>query len=165
MNTDNFNKLVGVYTQKSKRPNGSDNTLAENISYELDNDIRIATAKDIVIIDRDAELLHCICINDDPISQGSFPVKVISAELESIQRIEGIFSRDNFAKLLASSIFANITTEEQRQFISTWADSIKSQPRQDNRPHPYYKDNPDIIANMPSKSITRDDNDSIATAE
>ena len=157
MEQSNLELIYYAYKAKATRPDGSNSSIGEYLNFQLDNDIDLVTSKDAIILDGNNKLIHCICLNTDPKSQPDFPVKIISAEFDSVQRIEAVLSRENFAKFLDDGFLATLITSEQKELLIKITDSWKSFARQDNRTHPYFKPNNDVVTNKQSNIHMRDD--------
>lgn len=158
MTPEQIKLIVEAYLKAANRPDGRASTISEYIRYILDGDIDLVTSKDCVILDEEKQLIHAIFVNEDMTSQASFPIKVLSADYSIIQKIEGVFSQENFEKFLNEGFLADLLSEEKKKFIIDYTRSRSNcmQAQQPKEAEPFFKDNP-VITPMPHKVITRDD--------
>ena len=158
MTSDQIKLLKESYYKKTKTPDGSrDTTLGEYTKFCLDGGIEFVSGKDIVVYDDANEMLHCMCLNSDAITQANFPIKVISSSYEWVQQVESILSRNNFETLLNEGFLSSILSDSQKEFIKKWAKTIgKIQAQQPSDAEPYYTQEPTVIP-MYTKSLKRDD--------
>lgn len=146
MTSDQIKILKDTYMTESTKPNGKTGTLGEYMRIRLDGDIDFVTSKDFVIFDDSNELLHCVCINDNAISQADFPVKVISSEYGIVQQVETVMSRKNFETFLNSGFISNSISDEKKKFMLKWSqENVRNQALQPMDPEPAYEDNTKII--------------------
>lgn len=158
MNANQIAILREAYMLEASRPDGRKSTAGEYMRFITDCNLEFVTSKDMVLMDDTNEMIHCICINEDMVSQADFPVKIISAPYEDIHSIESVMSRDNFKKFLNSGFLNNISgfSADKKAFMVKWCDNIKIQAQQAIRPYPHYDQNPTIIPKH-ANSIPRDD--------
>lgn len=158
MTPEQIKLIVEAYLKAANRPDGRASTISEYIRYILDGDIDLVTSKDCVILDEERQLIHAIFINEDMNAQASFPIKVLSTDLSIIQKIEGVFSQENFEKFLNEGFLADLLSEEKKKFIIeyTRARSNNMQAQQPREAEPFFKSNPTVIP-MPHKRIEREE--------
>ena len=158
MTSDQIKLLKESYYKKTKTPDGSrDTTLGEYTKFCLDGGIEFVSGKDIVVYDDANEMLHCMCLNSDAVSQANFPIKVISSSYEWVQQVEAILSRNNFETLLDEGFLSSILSDSQKEFIKKWAKTIgRIQAQQPSDAEPYYTQEPTVIP-MYTRSLKRDD--------
>ena len=155
MNADQINVLKTSYDTKSTRPDGKASTLAEYMRFVTDCNIEFVTSKDLVVTDDVNGMVHCVCMNEEPQSQCTFPVKLISTPYEDIHSIEAVFSQQNFEKFLESG-FLNGISADKKNFMIKWTRDLHMQAIQPSRATPYYTQVPKVI-NMVNKALARDD--------
>ena len=158
MTPEQIKLIVEAYLKAANRPDGRASTISEYIKYILDGDIDLVTSKDCVILDEEKQLIHAIFVNEDMTAQASFPIKVLSTDFSIIQKIEGVFSQENFEKFLNEGFLADLLSEEKKKFIIdyTRARSNKMQAQQPREAEPFFNTNPTIIP-MPHKRIEREE--------
>ena len=145
MNLEQIKLLKDSYMQEAKKPDGKPGTLGEYMRFCLDGGVEFVTSKDFVVFDDTNELLHCVCINDNMQSQANFPIKIMSSEYAMVQQAETIISKENFEKLLESGFLSTMVSQEKKDFMLKWADTINNQAIQPMDPEPAYKDDLKII--------------------
>lgn len=158
MTPEQIKLIVEAYLKAANRPDGRASTISEYIRYILDGDIDLVTSKDCVILDEEKQLIHAIFVNEDMTAQASFPIKVLSTDYSIIQKIEGVFSQENFEKFLNEGFLADLLSDEKKKFIVdyTRARSNKMQAQQPREAEPFFNTNPTIIP-MPHKRIEREE--------
>ena len=158
MTPEQIKLIVEAYLKAANRPDGRASTISEYIRYILDGDIDLVTSKDCVILDEEKQLIHAIFVNEDMNAQASFPIKVLSTDFSIIQKIEGVFSQENFEKFLNEGFLADLLSEEKKKFIIeyTRARSNQMQAQQPREAEPFFKTNPTVIP-MPHKRIEREE--------
>ena len=158
MTPEQIKLIVEAYLKAANRPDGRASTISEYIRYILDGDIDLVTSKDCVILDEERQLIHAIFVNEDMTAQASFPIKVLSTDYSIIQKIEGVFSQENFERFLNEGFLADLLSEEKKKFIIeyTRARSNQMQAQQPREAEPFFKNNPTIIP-MPHKRIEREE--------
>lgn len=158
MTKDQVTLLKTDYMKEAKRPDGKTSTAGEYMRFCLDGNIDFVSSKDCVIFDDTHNLIHCICINDDPRGQAMYPLKVMSADYGIIQQIETVMSRENFEEFLNSGFISKLISEEKKNFLINYARSIRNQALQPQEAEPYYPPkNEPIIIPMHNTRIPRDD--------
>lgn len=160
MNTNQIKLLRDSYNSKANRPDGRESTLSEYMRFITDCNLEFVTSKDLVVPDDANELLHCVCMNNDPISQCTFPIKVISTPYEDIHSIEALFSQENFEKFLDSGFMKDISIDK-KNFMIKWTRGWPMQATQPSKATPYYTQVPQVI-NMVNKALARHDDATIS---
>lgn len=155
MNTEQVNALKNSYFVESNRPDGKKGTVGEYMRFVTDCNLEFVTSKDMVVTDDKNSMVHCVCLNEDVLTQASFPVKIISAAYEDIHAIEAIMSPENFEKFLQNGFLKDISVNKKKYMVK-WFRDIPMQKQQTNKATPYYEQKPAIL-NMVDNSITRDD--------
>lgn len=155
---DSYMKEVTHHSDPTRK-----NTLGEYIRIILDGGIEYTTTADFVIFDDENEMVHCICLNDEPNSQYDFPIKVMSSEYAIIWHIESIFTKDNFYTLLNEGFLSSMMNDAQKEFVKTWVKSTNNQAIAPIEATPYYTQNPTITHKKVSV-IPRDDGIKRATS-
>lgn len=165
MNLEQINLLKESYYKKTKTPDGSrDTTLGEYMRFCLDGGVDFITSKDLVVYDDENEMIHCMSLNSDAVSQANFPIKIMSSTYGMVQQVETIMSRENVDVLLNEGFMSNLLSDSRKKFISDWAKEVgKIQALQPNHPDPYYTQNPTVIP-MNTKKFKRDDGIEHATS-
>lgn len=157
MTSEQIKVLKETYMTEATKPNGNPGTLGEYMRFLLDGGIDFVTSKDFVVFDDSNELLHCICVNDQAVSQADFPVKVISSEYAMVQQVETIMSRKNFEDFLNSGYISGMISNEKKEFMLKWSqENIRNQALQPMDPEPAYKDNTKVIP-MHATKLERED--------
>lgn len=155
MNEAQVKLLKDSYMKKATRPNGTNGTSGEYMRFITDCNLEFVTSKDMVIADDTNGLVHCVCLNEDVLTQGTYPVKIISAPYEDIHAIEAVMSRENFEKFLDEGFLSNLSVDK-KNFMIKWFRKIPMQRQQASKATPYYTQKPSIL-NMVDNAITRDD--------
>lgn len=158
MNVDQIKILRESYNVEAERPDGRKSTLGEYIRFITDCNLEFVTSKDLVLCDDTNSMVHCVCVNEDPYTQASFPAKIISAAYEDVHAIESIMSRENFEKFLESGYFNNIEgwSDAKKEFMLKWIQGVRIQAQQPVRPTPFYTEQAGVIS-MPSMPMKRED--------
>lgn len=156
MEASHISVLKESYMKEAVRPDGRKSTLGEYMRFITDNNLEFVTSKDMVFTDDENSILHCVCLNEDMVSQADFPVKIISAAYGDIHAVEAIMSRTNFKKFLDEGFLSGLMKASQKDFMIKWIDNINIQAQQPSKATPYYTQKPDIIS-MPNKIMPRDD--------
>lgn len=158
MDASQIKILKDSYNKESTRPNGTKSTLGEYMRFITDCNIEFVSSKDMVLCDDANNIVHCVCVNEDMVSQATFPVKIISAPYEDVHAIETIMSRENFESFLDEGFFSNIEgwSDEKKEFMKKWARGLKIQAQQSPYATPFHTDTAGVIS-MPNLSNVRDD--------
>ena len=144
MNVDHIKLLRESYMTEATNPDGRKTTTGEYMRFITDCNLEFVTSKDLVITDDDNGIVHCICLNEDMVTQASFPVKVISAAYEDIHAVEAIISKDNFENFINNGYLSDIINDKKKEFILRWCNNIKIQSQQPVRATPYYTQTPTV---------------------
>lgn len=155
MNAVHVKILRDSYMAKSVTGNS---TQAEYMRFITDCNLEFVTSKDFVVADDTNGIVHCICLNEDMVTQADYPVKVISAAYEDIHAIEAVMSQANFEEFLKSGFLNNVEgfSNVKRELLMKWSRDIKIQAQQATRATPYYTQEPTIVP-MGTNTIIRDD--------
>lgn len=157
MNANQVNTLKNSYNKKATRPDGKDGTTGEYMRFITDCNLEFVTSKDMVVTDDNNGMVHCVCLNEDVQTQGSFPVKIISAPYEDIHAIEAIMSQQNFERFLDEGFFKDIgLSDKKKEFMIKWTRGIQMQKQRASKATPYYTQKPTIL-NMVDNTIARAD--------
>lgn len=156
MNLEQIKLLKDSYMLEAKKPDGKPGTLGEYMRFCLDGGVEFVTSKDFVVFDDTNELLHCVCINDNMQSQANFPIKIMSSEYAMVQQAETIISKENFEKLLENGFLSTMISQEKKEFMLKWADTINNQAIRPMDPEPAYKDDLKIIPRYTTVSERED---------
>lgn len=116
------------YYKKSVGPDGvTAQTLAGYMKLTTDSNVDMCTGKDLVLIDGDNELVHCVFVNDDHYTQEKYPVKMISTSFEHIHAVEAVFTRNNFELLMSEGFLKDLVDGPKKAFITDWLDRLNIQ--------------------------------------
>lgn len=157
MDARHVSALRDSYFKESTRPDGRKSTLAEYVRFITDNNLEFVTSKDMVFTDDSNEIVHCVCLNEDMVSQADFPVKIISAPYGDIHAIEAIMSRDNFKKFLDDGFLSTLMKSSQKEFMIKWIDSMNIQAQQPSKATPFYTQKPTITSKSSAIKPREDD--------
>lgn len=152
--------LKEAYMVESTRPDGSKSTVGEYMRFVTDCNLEMVTSKDMVLFDDTNQAVHCVCYNEDGMSQPNFPVKIISAPYEDIHTVETIMSKKNFEKFLSDGFFNNLPdfNDEKKKFMLNWANGIATIKQKSPHHTPVYTDNykvPVVASVSDSASIAK----------
>lgn len=155
MNANQIQVLRESYNKQATRPDGKAGTTGEYMRFITDCNLEFVTSKDMVVTDDNNGMVHCVCLNEDVQTQGTFPVKIISAPYEDIHAVEAIMSRENFEKFISDGFLSGISAE-RKDFMVKWFRDINMQRQQPSKATPYYEQKPTIL-NMVDKNMPRED--------
>ncbi len=138
MNADAIKKYVDMCMTESTRPDGTRSTMAESTIFHFANGLACSTSTECVLLDDDLNMVHAITINNDPVSNPTYPIKIFSGDYSAITHIEGLFSEDNLEKVLNQSpVFAKVS-QEKKDFIIEWCRHIRNQAIQPIDREPFF---------------------------
>ena len=155
MNANQIEVLRESYNKQATRPDGKTGTTGEYMRFITDCNLEFVTSKDMVVTDDDNGMVHCVCLNEDVQTQGSFPVKIISAAYEDIHAVEAIMSQENFEKFINEGFLSGISAKK-KNFMIKWFRDIDMQKQQSSKATPYYEQKPTVL-NTVDNSVPRDD--------
>ena len=158
MNDNQIKILRDSYNVEAERPDGRKSTLGEYMRFITDCNLEFVSSKDMVLCDDTNSMVHCVCVNEDPHTQASFPAKIISAAYEDVHAVESIMSRENFEKFLNDGYFKDIEgwSDAKKEFMLKWINGIKIQAQQLPFATPYYTSQAGVVS-MPNLPHNRDD--------